>query len=268
MSDAVIQVDGLVKDHVSNFLRKRFRALDGLSFKVAKGETYGLLGPNGAGKTTIQKLLLGLIRPTAGEVTVLGEKPGSRDGLGRIGYLPENPYFYTYLTGQEFLEFFAVLAGVPATKRKERIDSLLELVSLKEIRQRPLRKFSKGMLQRIGIAQALISDPELVFLDEPNSGLDPIGRYDIRRIILELKAQGKTVFLNSHMLPDVREVCDRVGILHRGKLVAEDKIANICGAGGYQELEEYFMHTIEVAENEYRKAGSITPYHIERESNR
>lgn len=268
MTDTVIQVEGLVKDHVSDFLRKRFRALDGLSFQVIKGETYGLLGPNGAGKTTTQKLLLGLLRPTSGKIEVLGAVPGHRQALARIGFLPESPYFYTYLTGYEFLDFCAGLVGMPVALRKERIHSLLKLVSLSEVSDRPLRKFSKGMLQRIGVAQSLINDPELVFFDEPNSGLDPIGRRDIRKIMLMLKEQGKTIFFNSHMLPDVREVCDRVGVLHRGKMIGEGKISDICGAGGYQNLEDYFMDLINAAEDEYRKTGSVTPYHIEREGRR
>lgn len=268
MSDLVIQVEGLVKDHFSNFLRKRFRVLDGLSLQVRKGETYGLLGPNGAGKTTTQKLLLGLLRPTGGTVTVLGCQPGDPKSLARLGFLPENPYFYTYLTAYEFLDFFARLFDLPSSLRRERISDLLKLVSLEEARDRPLRKFSKGMLQRIGVAQALLNDPDLVFFDEPNSGLDPIGRRDIRHIMLKLKEQGKTVFFNSHMLPDVREVCDRVGVLHRGKMVGEGNVAEICSTGGYHDLEDYFMTLINAAETDYRKAGSAVPYHIEREEKR
>lgn len=265
MTETVIEVRGLVKDHLSNFLRKRFRALDGLDLSVKKGESYGLLGPNGAGKTTTQKLLLGLIKPTAGEIKVLGKSPGDMEVLSRIGFLPETPYFYAYLSAYEFLDFFAQLFSLSTKERKDRIKELLELVSLSEAGSRPIRKFSKGMMQRLGIAQALLNDPELVFLDEPNSGLDPIGRRDIRNIMLKLKAAGKTIFFNSHMIPDVKEICDRVGVLHRGKMVGQGSVTDICKSGTYQELEDYFMSMVSNAEEEYRKSGSVTPYHIERE---
>lgn len=265
MTEVVIEAKELVKDHFSNFLRKRFRALDGLNLKVFRGESYGLLGPNGAGKTTTQKLLLGLLKPTAGSVEVLGKSPGSHETLSKVGYLPENPYFYAYLSAGEFLDFFGQLFNIKNRERKERIKELLELVSLSEAGTRPIRKFSKGMMQRLGIAQSLLNDPELVFYDEPNSGLDPIGRRDIRKIMLKLKEQGKTIFFNSHMLPDVREICDRIGVLHRGKLVGQESVEKLCQTGTYQELEDYFMNLISQSEEEYRKKGSATPYHIERE---
>lgn len=258
-------MEGLVKDHFSHFLRKRFRALDGLNLVIEKGESFGLLGPNGAGKTTTQKLLLGLIKPSSGNIEVLGKRPGDKTALARIGFLPENPYFYAYLTAHEFLDFFGQLFDLSSAKRKERIEELLKLVSLTEARDRPIRKFSKGMMQRLGIAQALINDPDLIFFDEPNSGLDPIGRRDIRQIMLMLKKQGKTIFFNSHMIPDVKEICDRVGVLHRGKMIGEGRVDDICKSGNYQELEDYFMDLIGSAEEEYRKTGSVTPYHIERE---
>ena len=265
MSEAIIQVDGLVKDHISHILRKKFRAVDGLNLVVRKGEAYGLLGPNGAGKTTTLKLLLGLIRPTSGSIKVLDKVAGDKAALEQIGFLPENPYFYAYLTAREFLDFFGQLFDLNAKERKDRIAELLELVSLTEAADRPIRKFSKGMMQRLGVAQALINDPQLIFFDEPNSGLDPIGRRDVRQIMLMLKGQGKTIFFNSHMLPDVKEICDRVGVLHRGKMVGEGKISDICKTGAYQELEDYFMELINKAEEEYRKTGNVTPYHIERE---
>jgi ABC-2 type transport system ATP-binding protein len=265
MTDTVIEVQGLVKDHYSNFLRRRFRALDGLSLKVFKGETYGLLGPNGAGKTTTQKLLLGLLKPTTGTISVLGREAGNKETLSRIGFLPENPYFYAYLSATEFLDFFAHLFNIKKNERRQRIKELLQLVSLSEAGNRPIRKYSKGMMQRLGIAQALLNDPELLFFDEPNSGLDPIGRRDVRRIMLMLKEQGKTVFFNSHALPDVKEICDRVGVLHRGKLAGEGSIKDICKQGTSQELEDYFMDLVTTREEEYRKEGSTTPYHIERE---
>jgi ABC-2 type transport system ATP-binding protein len=265
MTETVIDVQGLVKDHFSNFLRKQFRALDGLNLRVENGEAYGLLGQNGAGKTTTQKLLLGLLKPTSGTIKVLGESPGNKKALERIGYLPENPYFYAYLSANEFLDFFGQLFDLGSKERKEKIKELLALVSLTEAGNRPIRKFSKGMMQRLGVAQALINDPELVFFDEPNSGLDPIGRRDIRKIMLMLKEQGKTIFFNSHMLSDVREICDRVGVLHRGKMVGEARVDEICKSGGYQDLEDYFMELISKTEAEYQKTGNVTPYHIERE---
>jgi ABC-2 type transport system ATP-binding protein len=253
MSDPVIVTRALVKDHVSNFLRKRFRALDGVEFSVSRGEAFGLLGPNGAGKTTTQKLLLGLLRPTSGEVMVLGHKAGHPGALKRIGYLPENPYFYSHLTANEFLDFFGRLFDLGKRERQERSERLLDMVSLNDAGSKPIRKFSKGMLQRLGIAQALINDPDLVFLDEPNSGLDPIGRRDMRKIIIKLKEQGKTIFLNSHLLPDVNELCDRIMILHRGRCVAESSVAEIAKSGNYRDLEEYFMDAVTKAEAAMQK---------------
>jgi ABC-2 type transport system ATP-binding protein len=265
MAETVIEIRDLVKDHFSNFTRKKFRSLDGLSLTVHKGECFGLIGPNGAGKTTTLRLLLGLLKPTKGSMTVLGKPAGHKDALAKIGFLPENPYFYAYLSAAEFLDFFAQLFDMKPKDRKDRIKELLELVSLSEAGNRPIRKFSKGMMQRLGIAQALINDPDLVFLDEPQSGLDPIGRRDVRKIMMMLKEKGKTLFFNSHALPDVKEVCDRVGVLHRGKMVGEGLVSEICKGGTAQELEDYFMELIAKSEEEYRSKGSITPYHIERE---
>jgi ABC-2 type transport system ATP-binding protein len=257
-SDLVIEAHGLVKDHTSQFLRKKFRALHGIDFTVSRGEVFGLLGPNGAGKTTTQKLLLGLLKPTHGTVTVLGYPAGHPKALERIGFLPENPYFYSYLTANEFMDFFGRLFGLTAPERARRTKELLQLVSLEDAGDRHVRKFSKGMLQRLGIAQALINDPELVFLDEPNTGLDPIGRRDIRRIIKSLKDQGKTIFLNSHLLPDVNELCDRIMILHHGRCVALEAVHDISANGNYRDLEEFFMEKVEAAaraESEGAKAG-------------
>lgn len=260
MTELVIEAKGLVKDHISNFLRKKFRGLHGVSFTVAKGEAFGLLGPNGAGKTTTQKLLLGLLKPTEGSVRVLGYDAGDVRALARIGYLPENPYFYSYLTAGEFLDFFGSLFPISASERRDRAKQLLEMVSLQGAGDKPIRKFSKGMLQRLGIAQSLINDPELVFLDEPNSGLDPIGRRDIRDIIFKLKEQGKTIFLNSHLLPDVNELCDRIMVLHHGECVAEGNVRDISASGNYRDLEEYFMEAISGADAKRNRslAESVT----------
>lgn len=257
MTERVIEATGLVKDHFSNFLRKRTRSLYGINFSVEKGEVFGLLGPNGAGKTTTQKLLLGLLKPTEGTVTVLGHPAGHPKTLARVGFLPENPYFYSHLTADEFLDFFGKLFNVPDQELKQRSQRLLKLVSLSDAGSKPIRKFSKGMLQRLGIAQALINDPDLIFLDEPNSGLDPVGRRDIRQIIQGLKEQGKTVFLNSHLLADVNELCDRIMILHRGRCVAEGAVQAISSSGNYRDLEQYFMEAIETAERAYQSGSPM-----------
>lgn len=246
----VVEAQKLSKDRVSSFLRNRVRVLDELSLSIGRGETYGLLGPNGAGKTTTLKLLLGLLRPDSGTVTVLGKPAGHPEALGRVGFLPENPYFYSYLTGMEFLDFVASLFGIPKPERKEKLPHLIRLVGIETAKDTPMRKYSKGMLQRLGIAQSLINDPAVIFWDEPMSGLDPIGRRDVRTILLNLKEKGKTIFLNSHLLPDVNEVCDRVGILHKGKLIREDTIANISKGGSYADLEEFFLTAIGQAESE------------------
>jgi ABC-2 type transport system ATP-binding protein len=236
-----IEVANLVKDVFSEFLRKRTRVLCGVNLTVNRGETYGLLGPNGAGKTTTLKILLGLMRPTSGKVAILGAAAGDRATLQRIGYLPENPYFYSHLTGREFLDFIGQLFGLGRSARRTKSGELLELVKMTAAADKPMRKYSKGMLQRLGIAQSLINDPEVVFWDEPMSGLDPIGRRDVREILLQLKRAGKTIFLNSHLLPDVNEVCDRIAIIHHGRLVCEETIARISATGNYRDLEDYFL---------------------------
>ena len=204
-------------------------ALDGLSLTVRQGEIYGFLGPNGAGKTTTLKILLGLIRATSGKAETLGRPAGDVEVRRQIGFLPESPYFYDYLTAEEFLTFYGRLAGLDRSELKKRVASLCELVGLREARARQLRKFSKGMLQRIGLAQALIHDPQLVILDEPMSGLDPIGRKQVRDLILSLRDQGKTVFFSTHIIPDVEAMCDRVGIIVKGKLMAEGRVDELAG---------------------------------------
>jgi ABC-2 type transport system ATP-binding protein len=245
MTDAAIEASKLSKDVISSFLRKRVRVLDGLDLSVQKSETFGLLGPNGAGKTTTLKLLLGLIRPSEGTATVLNHTAGDAKALERIGFLPENPYFYSHLTGREFMDFVGRLFGLNGKTRKERTSELLEMVALdKTAYDKPLGKYSKGMLQRLGIAQSLVNDPDVLFWDEPMSGLDPIGRRDVRMILAKLKEQKKTIFFNSHLLPDVNEVCDRVGVLNRGKLVAQEKISTISASGNYRDLEDYFLTVI------------------------
>ncbi len=213
------------------FLNQKVVSLLSCSLTVYKGETFGLLGPNGAGKTTLLKLLLGIIRPTSGRGLLLGKPIGDRSVKERIGYLPENPYLYDYLTGWEFLQAQAGLFQIPKRVQRQRIPQLLELVGLSksDACKKQMRRYSKGMLQRVGMAQALINDPELVFLDEPMSGLDPVGRYQMREIILALKADGKTIFFNSHILSEVEQICDRVAILTQGSLICSGSLNDLLG---------------------------------------
>lgn len=216
----IVEIENLTKDYEVGFWRKRkVRALDGLSLTVNQGEIFGFLGANGAGKTTTMKLLMTLIFPTDGSARILGHDIGETSMHSRIGYLPENPYFYDYLTALEFLNFCGQIFGFSKSERSRRAKDLLARVRLNENRwNTQLRKFSKGMLQRVGLAQALINDPEVVFLDEPMSGLDPIGRREVRDLISALRQEGKTVFMCSHILSDIEVLCDRVAILKGGRL--------------------------------------------------
>lgn len=236
----VVQTQDLKKQYRTGFwLNQTVTPLKSCTLQVRQGETFGLLGPNGAGKTTLLKLLLGIIRPTAGEAMLLGKPVGDRTIRQRVGYLPENAYFYDYLTGWEFLQYTAGLFQIPAEVAQRRIAELLDLVGLAQsaARKKQLRRYSKGMLQRIGMAQALINDPEVVFLDEPMSGLDPLGRYQIREIITSLKSQGKTVFFNSHVLSDVEQICDRVAILALGELLCIGSISDLLGAADLYQVK-------------------------------
>ncbi len=223
-----IQTEELSKDFLVGFWRPRpYRALDRLSLEVSEGEVFGFLGPNGAGKTTTLKLLLQLIYPTSGRVEILGRPVGDRAVKRRIGYLPESPYFYDYLTAEELLTYFAALLGYAAAERRRRVAALLDEVGITGERRLPLRKFSKGMLQRVGIAQAILNDPEVVFLDEPMSGLDPLGRREVRQLILRLRNRGATVFFSSHVLADAEALCSRVAILVGGRLAAAGTLADM-----------------------------------------
>jgi ABC-2 type transport system ATP-binding protein len=225
---SALATDNLTKDYPVGFWRKRpFRALDGLTLRVHAGEVFGFLGPNGAGKTTAIKLLMGLVFPTAGRAELLGFPIDDIDVKRRIGYLPENPYFYDYLTAEELLMYFAGLFGYHGAARRARVSTLLDRVGIGAERRRPLRTFSKGMLQRVGIAQAIVNDPELVILDEPMSGLDPLGRREIRALILELRDRGCTVFFSSHVLSDAEALCSRVAILAHGRLMTEGRLADL-----------------------------------------
>ncbi|APB34393.1 ABC transporter related [Gloeomargarita lithophora Alchichica-D10] len=229
-----LHTENLTKTYRTGFwLRQKVTSLNQVSLTVYGGETFGLLGPNGAGKTTFMKLVLGIIRPTGGGGTVLGRPLGDRLIKARIGYLPENPYLYESLTGWECLELMSTLHQVPRSVQKQRLPELLDLVGLAQqaARKKTLRRYSKGMLQRIGLAQSLVNDPDLVLLDEPMSGLDPLGRYQVREIILQLKSQGKTIFFNSHILSDVEHLCDRVAVLARGELLAVGTLDELLGSG-------------------------------------
>jgi ABC-2 type transport system ATP-binding protein len=233
----VIEIETLTKDFSVGFWKKRhLRALDGLSLQVNQGEIFGFLGPNGAGKSTTIKILMNLLHPTAGNARILGEPVDKVSMHQRIGYLPENPYFYDYLTPAELLTYMGRLFGLRRSRLSRKVDELLDKVGLSDAHNLQLRKFSKGMVQRIGIAQALINDPEIVFLDEPMSGLDPLGRMEVRRIITSLKARGVTVFFSSHVLPDVEALCDRIAILNKGKLQEMGAMEDILKVGieGYE----------------------------------
>jgi ABC-2 type transport system ATP-binding protein len=219
MAEAAIEIENLTKDYPFGFLHlKKKRSLEGLTMRVEQGEIFGFLGPNGAGKSTTVKLLIGLIFPTAGTARILG-KPISDIGMHQhIGYLPEQPYFYDYLTAAELLDYFARFHDLSGAERRERVGLMLKKVGLETARKIQLRKYSKGMLQRVGLAQAILHNPEVVILDEPMSGLDPVGRREVRDIILELKREGKTVLFSTHILSDAEMLCDRVGVIVGGKL--------------------------------------------------
>lgn len=215
---SILEVQDLRKTFTRGFSRRKTEAVRGISFSVEPGQIFGFLGPNGAGKTTTIKILMGLIFPTSGRASVLGAPAGDRQAKARLGYLPENPYFYDYLSAPELLDMVGRLHGLSTGDRRKRSAELIERVGLGHAGKRPLRSFSKGMLQRAGLAQALMGDPELVVLDEPMSGLDPLGRKEVRDLILELRDRGKTVFFCTHILADASTLCDRVGIIVRGEL--------------------------------------------------
>ena len=214
----VIQIKNLTKIYRDFWGRKKVRALNSLSLEVKKGEVFGLLGPNGSGKTTTMKLLLGLLFPTEGEISVLGKPASDVSKNEWIGYLPEESYLYRFLNAEETLDFYGRLFDMSPQQRKERTNQLIELVGLQNARKRQLKEYSKGMTRRIGLAQALINNPDLVLLDEPTSGLDPLGSRDMKDLIVKLKNEGKTVVMCSHLLADVQDVCDRIAILYAGEL--------------------------------------------------
>jgi len=233
---SALRIAGLHKAVHVGFRRRRVDILRGVDLEVAGNDVFGLLGPNGAGKTTTVKVALGLMRPTSGSVEL------GVPGVSHVGYLPENPYFYDYLSGREFLGFCARLFGLGAERRRERVEALLREVGLQDAAGVHLRKYSKGMLQRVGIAQALVNDPELVLLDEPMTGLDPVGRVEVKRIIQGLQERGKTVLFNSHILSDVHELCTRVAIMREGRVAWSGTVDEALDEAAT--LEEFFMRTV------------------------
>lgn len=235
-----VEIQNLSKDYETGFWKKKqVRALDDLTLNVKGGQIFGFLGGNGAGKTTTIKLLMGLMFPTTGSAKILGLDIADVQMHSRIGYCPENPYFYDYLTARELMEYFGELFGQTITHRKARCEELLTAVGLEEKDwKRQLRKFSKGMLQRVGLAQSLVNDPEIVFLDEPMSGLDPTGRREVRELIAGLRDQGKTVFMSTHILSDIEALCDEVAILRNGKLAASGSLNNLLSTSGESRILE------------------------------
>lgn len=242
----IIEIENLSKDYEKGFLKKKkIRALDGLTLSVAPGQIFGFLGGNGAGKTTTIKILMRLLFPTEGSARILGCDISDVGMHSRIGYCPENPYFYDYLKAFELMMYFAELLGVESSKRKAKCEELLTKVGLQEKDwNRQLRKFSKGMLQRVGIAQSLINDPEIVFFDEPMSGLDPIGRREIRELIEELRTRGVTVFMSTHILSDIEALCDNVAILRNGKLAASGNLHDLLAKSGETQSFEVIVKNI------------------------
>lgn len=238
--DTIIEIENLTKDYETGFwVKKKVRALDGLTLSVKPGQIFGFLGGNGAGKTTTIKILMRLIFPTAGSAKILGSDIADVQMHSRIGYCPENPYFYDYLTARELIDYFGELFGFDAAARKYKTADLLTRVGLEEKDwNKQLRKFSKGMLQRVGLAQSLINDPEIVFMDEPMSGLDPMGRREVRELIAGLRENGMTVFMSTHILSDIEALCDEVAILRKGKLAAAGNLEDLLTSTGEQQSFE------------------------------
>ncbi|UVT17783.1 MAG: ABC transporter ATP-binding protein [Nitrospira sp.] len=252
----VVQVQSLCKIFKVGFWGRRVTAVNGLSFEVQRGEVFGFLGPNGAGKTTTIKMLMGLIYPSEGSARLFGKPIGDPAAKTKVGFLPESPYFYDYLTGREFLRFYGHLFGLQGSALGKRIDELLELVGMRHARDLQLRKFSKGMLQRVGIAQALINDPELVILDEPMSGLDPIGRKEVRDLILRLKESGQTVMFSSHILHDAELLCDRVAMIMKGRLVACGHVSELIAGNTTHEVEVVIDRLLPEAREQIRSLAA------------
>ena len=241
----MITITGVSKEFKDGITARRIKALQDLDLEVQKGEVFGFLGPNGAGKSTTMKILLDLVFPDRGSASILGKDVRDKETRRHVGYLPENPYFYDYLTAEELLWFGGKTSGMKTSALKIRTDALLEKVGLSGSKKRQLRSYSKGMVQRAGLAFALVHDPDVAILDEPMSGLDPIGRKMVSDLIQELKAEGKTVFFSSHILSDIERICDRVGIIIGGKLRMVDRLDHLLSANA--SLEDVFMKEVEKA---------------------
>jgi ABC-2 type transport system ATP-binding protein len=264
-ADIVVETRNLTKVYRDFWGRQKVRALKALDLEVRRGEVFGLLGPNGSGKTTTIKLLLGLLFPTSGDVYILGKSASDVAKNEKIGYLPEESYLYKFLNAEETLDFYGRLFNMSGAVRRQRIAQLIAMVGLESARKRQLREYSKGMTRRIGLAQALINDPELILLDEPTSGLDPIGTRNMKDLILDLKKQGKTVIMSSHLLADVQDVCDRIGILYQGELKelgrVEDllKVSNeteIRAAGLSEDAKNKIIEVIKADNSELKYCGN------------
>ncbi len=255
MSNPLITARGLTKVYTDFFGRPKHEALKGLDLDVQSGELFGLLGPNGSGKTTTIKLVLGLIRPTAGSVSVLGARPTEVAHRSRLGFLPEESYFYDFLSADETLDFYAKLFGMGRAERRRRADELIEMVGIGHARGRKLREYSKGMVRRVGLAQALINDPELLILDEPTSGLDPIGTREFKDLLVRLRDEGKTILLSSHLLADVQSICDRIGMLHAGEKVLEGTLDDLLALEGVSEIRWSGAGAVDEVAASIREAG-------------
>lgn len=253
--DELIKLQGVTKTFKDFWGKPKAVAVKNLSFSVEKGEILGLLGPNGSGKSTTLKLILGLLYPTRGRISVFGKHPGDNVAKQFIGYLPEEDYLYSYLNGRETLDFYGKIFNIPSKTRRERIDFLIDLLGIKAYQRRAVGEYSKGMARRIGLAQALINDPDLLILDEPTSGMDPIGIKEIKDLFLELKSKGKTMLISTHLLSDIENICDRVGILYQGEFIAIDKVDKLLLP--YQNeshrLEKFFLDKVYAARKEREK---------------
>jgi ABC-2 type transport system ATP-binding protein len=252
MAEAAIRIEGLVKDYPVGIRGKRVRAVDGLSLEVGANQIYGLLGPNGSGKSTTLKFLLGLLRPSSGSGAIFGMPAGSLAARQVLGYLPESPHFYRYLSGRELLRYYARVSGVVRATREARVTSVLEEVGLLAAADRRLSTYSKGMLQRVGLAQALVHDPRLLILDEPTAGVDPEGTAAIAAIIRDLKARGKTVLLSSHLLAQMEDLCDHIAIINRGRLLCEGAVKDLLRREG---AETYLVDGLDAAGRAAVEAG-------------
>lgn len=245
---AALEVRALVKDFAVGLRGVKLRAVDHVSLRVAPGEIYGLLGPNGSGKSTTIKMLLGLLEPSEGECRIFGVPSGQVEARRDVGYLPESPYFYRHLTGRELVRFYARMCGLGKPRLEPRVSEVLAIVGLSEAADRRVGTYSKGMLQRVGLAQAMVHDPRLLILDEPTAGVDPVGSAAISELILRLKAEGKTILITSHLLGQIEDICDRVAILDKGKLIVEGAVQELVGRSDRQALVIDAMPESELAE--------------------